>query len=272
MTVDKSEFQKTRFVTLAKVLFFYLSSILVLMITSRLTKGLTPEVADLLSIFLASILSFLLVCLFTGWQHLSLPEVGVGPGKNTIQRFSAGSFIGLFMAVLQALAVVGFGHLRLTIVPNLSVLQIILPLLLYFFVACREELVFRSYALRSLDYSFSSSVALLIIVIIFIIEHVMDGMTLKMDIFGAGLGGILFGLAALKTKGLALPIGLHSGWNFGQWMVGFKNRPGVWKAVAEKGYEAETENFSLAAFVVVMLLAITGIILVYKWKGKSSEL
>lgn len=241
------------------------------MFTSRLTKSLSSEVADLSSIVFASVLTFLLVYLFTRWEKLRLIDVGVVPGRSTIQRFVVGYVIGLLMAVIQALIVFGFGHLQLTIVPNITAPQILLPLSLYFFVACREELVFRSYSLRSLDYSFSSAVALLFITVIFVLEHVVAGMTWKMAVIGSGLGGILFGLSALKTRGLALPLGLHSAWNLGQWMTGFKNKPGVWNAVVEKGYERETENVSLAAFVSVMLLAIIGIVLFYKRKSTEEN-
>ena len=241
------------------------------MFTSRLTKSIAPELADLSSLVFASLLTFLLVYLFTRWEKLRLNDVGVVPGKSTIQRFVVGYVIGLSMSAIQALTVFGFGHLQLTIVPNITAQQIILPLSLYLFVACREELVFRSYSLRSLDYSFSSAVALLSITVIFVLEHVVAGMTWKMAAIGSGLGGILFGLSALKTKGLALPLGLHGAWNFGQWMVGFKNKAGVWTAVVEKGYERETENVSLVAFSLVMLLAITGIVLFYKRKSTEEN-
>jgi len=271
MTVDKPKFPVERVLTLTRVLFFYLCSLLVLLFTSRLTKSLSSEVANLSSIVFASVLTFLFVYLFTRWEKLRLVDVGLVPGKSAIRRFVAGYAIGLSMAVIQALTVLGFGHLQLTIVPNITAQQIILPLSLYFFVACREELVFRSYSLRSLDYSFSSAFALLFITVIFILEHVVAGMTWKMAVIGSGLGGILFGLSALKTRGLALPLGLHSAWNFGQWMTGFKNKPGVWSAVVEKGYETETENLGLAAFVLVMLVAIIGIVTFYKQENTDEN-
>lgn len=271
MTVDKFKFQKKRVVTLVRVLFFYLCSFLVLVFTSGLTKSLPSEVADLSSVLFASILTFLLVYLFTRWEQLRSIDVGVVPGKSTIQRFVVGNAIGLSMAVIQAATVICFGHLQITIVPNITAWQIVLPFALYFFVACREELVFRSYSLRSLDYSFSSAVALLFVTVIFVLEHAVAGMTWKMAVIGSGLGGILFGLSALKTRGLALPLGLHSAWNFGQWMTGFKNKPGIWNAVVEKGYERETENVGLAAFVSVMFLAIIGMVLFYKQKSTEEN-
>src|SRR4051794_33107990 len=112
MAVNKFKFQRKKLSTLVQVLFFYLCSLLILMFTSRLTKSLSVQVADLSSIFLASVLTFLLVYLFTRWEKLRLIDVGVVPGKATIQRFIAGYIIGLFMAVMQALMVFGFGHLQ----------------------------------------------------------------------------------------------------------------------------------------------------------------
>jgi uncharacterized protein len=271
MVVNTSTTRKSQLLIVGRLLFFYVCSLVVLLFTSRLTKNLSVDIADLLSIVLASILTFLLVYLFTHWEKLSLDEVGAVPGKNSIQRFFVGYIIGLFMAVLQAVTVLGFGHLRFFFLPGTTALQIIIPFLLYLFVACREELVFRSYFLRRLDYSFPSPVALLVMIIIFIAEHVLAGMEWKMAVIGSGLGGLLFGVAALKTRGLALPIGLHSAWNFGQWMVGFKNKGGVWTAVVEKGYERETENISLAAFALVMLLAITGVLRFYRSKTLQSD-
>ena len=71
-------------------------------------------------------------------------------------------------------------------------------------------------------------------------------------------------VAALKTKGIALPVGLHSAWNFGQWSLGFKNKPGIWEAIIDKGYETKVENIGLAAFLFVIALAIAGVFIFYK--------
>lgn len=168
------------------------------------------------------------------------------------------------MAASQALIVLFYGHFQLKFVPEISIIDILSPLLLYFFIACREELAFRSYSLRSLNISLGPIMALTIIGIIFIVEHVAGGMKWKMAIFGSGAGAILFGVSALKTKGLALSLGLHSAWNFGQWSFGFKNKPGIWQAVVEKGYESEVENVGLIAFLFVMGVAIVGVFFYYR--------
>lgn len=89
-------------------------------------------------------------------------------------------------------------------------------------------------------------------------------MSWKMSILGPGLGGVLFGLAALKTKGLALPLGLHFSWNFTQWLFGFKNNNGVWREIVEKGQETHAENIALTGFVIAMTIGITSLLLFYK--------
>ncbi|WP_338876280.1 CPBP family intramembrane glutamic endopeptidase [Spirosoma sp. SC4-14] len=258
--------------TLLRVLLFYSLSVAILLFTSRLTKSLPTTVANLLSIALASLLTFLLVVGFTRWEKLHLSDVGVIPGSQSAKRFVTGYLIGLSMAVMQAIIVLFFGRLHLVFNPHMAAVEISLSALLYLLVACREELAFRAYALRSLSNSITSAFALLIIIVIFIGEHILAGMNWMTAVIGSGLGGILFGIAALKTRGLALPLGLHSSWNFGQWMIGFKNKPGIWEAIVDKGYEAKTEAIGLAAFALVMVLAILAVSILYKVKKKSDSL
>lgn len=258
------------FYTLGRVLLFCVFCVIILAFCSSLTKNIPFKFNDHLSILSATILTFLLILLFLKWEKLKLYDVGIIPGKSSISRFLCGYIIGFCMAVSQALIVLTYGHFQLKVVPEFSLIDIFSPLLLYFFIACREELAFRSYSLRSLNISLGPILALTIIGIIFIVEHVAGGMTWKMAILGSGAGAILFGVSALKTKGLALSLGLHSAWNFGQWTFGFKNKPGIWEAVVEKGYESEIENVGLTAFVFVMGIAITGICFYYR-KSKLSE-
>jgi membrane protease YdiL (CAAX protease family) len=271
MTIDKVTAPTKRLSTLARVLFFYCCSLAILMLTSRLTRNLPAKFTDLSSVLLATVLTFLLVFGFTRWQRLRLIDVGVMAGRATIQRFIVGYIIGLSMAVIQVSIVCSFGHLRLKYVLGITAPEVLLSFVLYLFVACREELVFRSYLLRGLSYTYSSTVAMLIMIALFVVEHIMAGMSWKTAVIGSGLGGVLFGLAALKTRGLALPFGLHSAWNFGQWMAGFKNNEGVWKAIVDKGYEKQTENIGLGAFILVMAFAITAVILFYKRKATGAN-
>lgn len=214
------------------------------------------SVTNLLSVGLAALVAFFLVVLFTKWDKLQLKDVGVIPGKLTLKRFIIGFGVGLSMAMCQIVLVSLFGHLTLSFTPHFGIQMLILSIFLYFLVAVREELVFRTYMLCSLNHKFNVIIALGVMIILFIFEHIIAGATWKMAIIGSGLGGLLFGIAAVKTKGIALSIGLHTAWNFGQWLFGFKDQTGIWHANIDKGYELQTENFGLIAFAFVMLTAI----------------
>jgi hypothetical protein len=128
-------------------------------------------------------------------------------------------------------------------------------LLTYFTLACREELAFHGYALRRLEWSFGLWIAQFIIALIFAIEHVLGGVTWVHAFSGALVGSLLFGMAALATRGLAVPIGMHTAWNFGQWALGGKDSSGIWQIVPEPAFAGRFElNISLS-YIIIFLFA-----------------
>jgi hypothetical protein len=128
-------------------------------------------------------------------------------------------------------------------------------LVAYLLLACREELAFRGYPLRRLDRSFGPWSAQLIVALVFALEHRAGGYSWTNALFGTFVGSLLFGMAALATRGLALPIGLHAAWNFGQWIIGEKESSGLWKPIIPGGPSASTDHVVLIAYVAVFGLA-----------------
>lgn len=248
--------------SISRVLLFYILSIAVFATVSGLTK--TLPYPDHISILLSTVLTLVMVVVFSKWEKLHLKEIGIAIQKTSFQRLFIGFGIGVLLVVVQATIASTFAEIKFSLSTDISVLSLIPSIILYFIVALREELVFRSFALRSLANSSNPIFALILITIIFILEHIISGMSWKMAVIGSGFGGILFGLAALKTKGLALPIGLHFSWNFTQWILGFKDDTGVWKEVVEKGHEANAENVALTGFVIAMIIGISSILMIYK--------
>ncbi len=242
--------------TFVRVLLFCLGSAILLATVSRLTQGFPKAWADHLTIIVATILTFGLTLLFLRWEGLSLGDVGLIPGSQSIFRVATGFLIGLILAFLQVAGVMLFGHLKLVLYPEFSFPYILSAFLLYFLVASREELAFRAYPLRGLNYVLGPWTAQLIVAIIFSLEHVAGGMSWMQAFLGSGVGAILFGVAALRTRGIALPVGLHAAWNFGQWVFGFKNVPGIWEAVVEKGYGPKVMHTGMISYIVIMSLAI----------------
>jgi membrane protease YdiL (CAAX protease family) len=153
--------------------------------------------------------------------------------------------------------------------PGVSYNTVIVYFLLYLSIGLREEIAFRGYPLFSLNRSAGPWIALLVVGIIFIIEHIAGGMGVWAAFLGSGAGSLLFGIAALKTKGLALPIGLHSAWNFGQWTLGFKNEAGPFTTIIEKGYNDRIEVIGWISYLLVMGLAI--FVLYNSWKKNKNS-
>jgi len=260
--MTSSTTQKERFYRSIKVLLFYVLSILIFATIAGITKTLMYP--NHISILVSTFLTFVLVIIFTKWDKLRFQEVGITFERYSLPRFFSGFGIGFLMVLLQAVIVSNFAQVKFCLSANFSPVSIVSSLLLYFLIACREELVFRSYALRNLAYIMKPLIALIIITIIFILEHVIAGVSWKMSILGSGFGGVLFGLSALKTKGLALPLGLHFAWNFTQWLLGFKDKTGVWQEVVEKGNDQYAENVALIGFIVAMSISICGILIYYR--------
>jgi uncharacterized protein len=249
--------------TLGRVLLFCLSSAIVLAIASRITQEVSKRFSEYLLLIIAGIITLGLTLLFTRWEGLRLSDVGLVPGRRSTFRLGIGFLIGLILASLQPVLVLFFGHVKLVLSPKITFGAILSSSGLYFLVACREELAFRAYPLRSLTYVMGAWRAQLIVAIIFALEHVAGGMTWAGAFLGSGVGAILFGIAALRSKGLALPIGLHAAWNIGQWALGFKQVPNIWQAVVEKGYETSVERTGFISYLLVMGLAILAFYLLW---------
>jgi membrane protease YdiL (CAAX protease family) len=245
-----------RIYTLGRVLLFCLSAAVVLAIASRISQGVSKGLSQYLLLVIAGTITLGLTLLFVRWEGLRLSDVGVVPGRRSIFRLGCGFLIGLFLASLQPALILLFGHVKWVLFPKPPFAVILSSTGFYFLVACREELAFRAYPLRSLNYVLGAWRAQGLVAIIFALEHVAGGMTWVQAFFGAGIGAIFFGIAALRSKGLALPIGIHAAWNTGQWALGFKPVPGIWRAVIEKGYETNVEREGFIAYMFIMGLAI----------------
>ena len=90
------------------------------------------------------------------------------------------------------------------------------------------------------------------VAIVFALEHRLGGSPWVQVIFGAFVGSLLFGMASIATRGLAVPIGVHAAWNFGTWLLGMKGQGGVWQQIVEPENEWNADVFGMAAYVVVL--------------------
>jgi CAAX protease family protein len=62
-------------------------------------------------------------------------------------------------------------------------------------------------------------------------------------------------MATIATRGLAVPIGLHAAWNFGDWMHGGKNSGGVWHPIGMEANHDLADRAAMIGYVAVMVSA-----------------
>ncbi len=242
--------------TLIRVILFCLLCATFLALFSGITKNFPTEWKQHLLLLITIVVTYSLTIVFTKWEKLQLRNVGIVANRMTLKKVVIGLGIGLFMTLFQLMFVLLLGHYRVALTSSISSHTIIFYLTLYILVAIREELAFRSYPLFSLNYSYGLWTSQLIILIIFSLEHIAGGMTWIQAFLGAGTGALLFGFAAIKTNGIALPIGLHIAWNFGQWCWGLKKETGLLHGIAEKGLENVVERNAWISYLIIMVVAI----------------
>ncbi|MBK0379216.1 CPBP family intramembrane glutamic endopeptidase [Mucilaginibacter segetis] len=224
----------------------------------------------LLSMTLAALGTYVLSLFFLRREGLSPASVGLAFGQHSVVRFCCGLTGGLLMAGLQPVFLLASGQFHLERV-HPSAGPVILQLSVYLAAACREELVFRGYSLRRLDQQYGLWIAQAVLFVLFALEHKITGMSWLTAFVGAGSGALLFGLASLKSRGLALPLGLHLAWNAGQWLFGFKGTPGLWRAVVEPGYAEQAEFLGYAAYGVAVGIAAIIIYFYYRHENHRAH-
>jgi len=103
---------------------------------------------------------------------------------------------------------------------------------------------------------------------VFAAEHKLGGLSGTRAIVGAAVGSLLFGTAALATRGLAVPIGVHAAWNFGQWALGLRGGPAPWMPVVRDGSQ---ESVDLAGTIIYLAVFASATLAFWLWRRKNDR-
>lgn len=202
-----------------------------------------------------SLATLALTAMFARWEGLRLRDVGAAIGKKSPLRFAIGFAVGLLLVTLH-MSIEGLaGNVRWVRSEGVGFLDIATSLITYLLLSCREELAFHGYPLRRLTPLFGLWISQFIVALVFGLEHVAGGSTWVQALLGASVGSLLFGMASIATRGLAVPIGLHAAWNFGDWMHGGKDSSGLWRPVGVEGLRERADLAAMIGYVVVIVSA-----------------
>jgi uncharacterized protein len=210
------------------------------------------------------------VILFTWFilklEKRKLDEIGWRPmNSRHWGQLIMGTVIGMAMLIAVAYTLKWQTDFRWesTPLPMLTILTLFVTVLASAYV---QELAFRGYPFQLLLTNYGVWPAQIIIAIFFGLMHLSHNMSFS-DVasimFTTGIGSMLFGLAYLKTKNLALPTGIHFGWNLLQILLPrhpSQNGKGLVKIV-EGSFDATQLNVWtwIMPYAVIMLIVGSGI-------------
>jgi membrane protease YdiL (CAAX protease family) len=155
-----------------------------------------------------------------------LSRVGLRMDRRWAREFAWGSAIGLGGMALATGLIVAVGGVRFELDPARSLGAMGFGLYMFLSVAALEELLFRGFLFQRLVAGIGVWPAQVALALLFAFAHWgnpgMEGAAKVWASFDIALAAIALGLAYLRTGSLALPIGLHLGWNWAQgYLLGF---------------------------------------------------
>lgn len=210
-----------------------------------------------------------------------LSSIGFVLDRRWAWELGVGTFFGLATASLAVAIIWVVGGVRLELDPARSLATLAHGAYVFAFVALFEETLFRGFVFQRLVAGTGPWFASIAMGLLFATGHWdnpgMQGATVAWASVELFLGAVLLGLSYLRTRSLAMPIGIHLGWN---WTLGYllgfdvsgfgqagwfhpllQDRP-EWVTGGPFGPEA-----SIFAVVVDVLL----IVVLWKWKGVAAQ-
>lgn len=250
-------------------LLFLMACPLVLILTTSFVK--TTSFTNTIKVgAITCLLTYGLTLLFLRWDGWSLRDVGLELTAKSAPRMLFGFGIGFALVALQETLLYAGGHTHWTYVgPSSPMSWLLLGVTAYFLLALREEIAFRAYPLRRLEGDLGLWASLLIVGLVFALEHMAGGLSWSRSLLGPFAGAILFGMAALATRGIAVPLGIHFAFNLGQWVMGQKEITGFWRVSIDPAFQKQAEALGYAGYFLGTLAAACGFWLWYRERSNS---
>jgi membrane protease YdiL (CAAX protease family) len=217
------------------------------------------------------------ICLRLRKEPLS--SIGFVLDWRWAREFGAGTVFGIATALLAVAMIWAVGGVRLALDPARSVAVLAYGVYGFLFVALFEETLFRGFVFQRLVAGAGVWVAQITLGLLFATSHWgnpdMHGATLVWATVELFLGAVLLGLAYLRTQSLALPIGIHLGWNWalghllGFGVSGFEHVGWFRPMLQDRPEWVTGGRFGPEASIFAVIGDALLILLLWKWKGSA---
>lgn len=178
--------------------------------------GFTESMLEPVSFFLILLVTWICIKI----RRESLADVGMGLNLRWFKHFFAGTFAGIAMICATVALIFSVGGVTFELDNQRSLQVLSYGFYLFLIGALFEEILHRGFIFQRLIDGIGVWGAQLLIASLFALGHWgnpgMHNATLLFSSLDLFLASLIFGLAYIKTRSLALPIGLHLGWNWAQ--------------------------------------------------------
>ena len=227
--------------------------------------------------FVFGIIGCLIACLVI-WGFLkrdksSFNEIGLVWEKGTLRKFLTGVLIGLVIFVLILVILKNFTELDFQRNPRGIDLETALGYLIFFPLAMMEELAFRSYPFIKLKKNYGIWIAQFIVATAFALYHIVYGWSVYSAFSGPFVWAFVFGIAAVWSGGIAMPLGIHLAVNILQPMTGMKGEEhSLWILDYKTGTPENliTRTDSVLLLIQILILAAAVLFTAYYQREKEN--
>lgn len=247
---------------LARVLTFWAGAITFLVLWGFVRSLVPPDFGPFVWGLGGSVAVLGLIRVFLRRERRTFAEVGLGWNSRSLVRLFGGLGLGVatYLATLLLTAAV-LGPIRFSPGTAPTVDAILVTVLGLIATALMEELAFRSYTLWTALRAIGFWPGQVLVAVAFSLIHIAYGWPPSTVLMGVLPSGLLFGAAAVVSRGLALPFGVHLGMNLSRWVTGEGYAPGWGTLDASALDPARTPSVAPligAAVPILIALALCG--------------
>lgn len=240
--------------------------------------GKTGWTAGLLEAVVPSLIAVGASAIFLLLERRPVLSVGLNFNRRWLLEFILGTLGGVLLLVLVALVIRATGAFHWQRNPAGGAVPLLSAAWTFLGVAFFEELTFRGYPFqRLIQGALGEKGTLALFAIFFGVAHWgnpgMAGATKAWATLNIALAAVLLGLAWIRTGSLALPIGIHLGWNWCQGpLLGFNvsgiGAGGFWRPIlrADSPGWLHGGPFGLEGTLACAVLCAGACLLLYFWK------
>ena len=210
-------------------------------------------------------------------RRQSLAGVGLRFDLKWLRQALGGIAFGSAQMLAAAALIYAAGGVRFSLEPTGGLAALALGAWTFAWVALLEELLFRGFVFQRLVDGIGAPTALLLMAAVFAAAHWGNpGMLGATEIWASvdlALAGLLLGLAYVRTGSLALPIGMHFGWNWIQGSVLGFDVSGLHQAgwllphLLDRPQWLSGGAFGPEASVFAVVVDSIAVLLLWRWEG-----